>query len=190
VLEMLAELMANRAGQLTPFSSFAKQLRVAGDTVRRWTEVLESFYYCYLVRPYSANRSRMLRKEPKFYLWDWAAIRDPGARFENLVASALRKAVDHWNDFGSCNAELHFVRDRDKREVDFLVTRDSAPWFLVECKLSRDRGPTRALRYFQKLLSVPHTFQVVLDMPFVEADPFERGEVVTVPARTLLSMLP
>jgi hypothetical protein len=28
---------------------------------------------------------------PKAYLWDWSEVRDPGPRFENLVAMHLLK---------------------------------------------------------------------------------------------------
>ena len=41
---------------------------------------------------------------------------------------------------------LHYYRDRDGREVDFVVTDRREPRLLVECKLS-DADPTRGLRY-------------------------------------------
>ncbi len=42
------------------------------------------------------NVVRALRKEPKYYLWDWSQVDDAGARAENLVASALLKATHWW----------------------------------------------------------------------------------------------
>jgi hypothetical protein len=32
--------------------------------------------------------------------------------------------------------DLWFIRDKEKREVDFLVSENKNPWFLVEVKLS------------------------------------------------------
>lgn len=38
--------------------------------------------------------------------------------------------------------------------MDFLVTRDGRPFFMVESKLS-DTDPSSALRYFQDILTIP-----------------------------------
>ena len=59
-------------------------------------------------------------------------VDDPGARAENLVASHLIKAVHWWQDTGLGEFALHDLRTSTKREVDFVVTRDGEPWFLVE----------------------------------------------------------
>ena len=188
-VRMLAVLLEERAGQLCSFSSLSRQVRAAGDTVRRWTEVLESFYFCFAVRPWSRNLTRALRKEPKFYLWDWSGVRDPGRRFENLVASALLKAAHAWTDRGLADVTLHFVRDREKREVDFLLVRDGAPWILVEAKSTPSSEISSALAYYPEKLRTEHAFQVVLERPYVEADAFSHSDPVTVPARTFLSQL-
>jgi hypothetical protein len=83
---------------------------------------------------------------------------------------------------------LRYLRDKMKREVDFLVVRDGKPWFLVEAK-SADTTLSPALPYFQKVTDAPHAFQVVLEMPFVNADCFAQNAPVVVPARTLFSQL-
>ncbi len=141
------------------------------------------------MKPWHKNLGRALRKEPKFYLWDWAGIRSPGARFENLVASALLKAAHAWTDMGSANVRLFFVRDKEKREVDFLLVRDDSPWMLVEAKTSPSPGLSPALLHYHKVLGTQHAFQVVRDLPFVDADCFRETDPVKVPALTLLSQL-
>jgi len=70
------------------------------------------------VQPWHRNGTRALRKEPKYYLWDWSQVSDPGARGENLIASALLKSVHWWTETGRGDFGLHFVRDKQKREVD------------------------------------------------------------------------
>jgi hypothetical protein len=70
-----------------------------------------------------------------------------------------------------------------------LVVRDRKPWFLVEVKLS-DRVLSPGLGHFQRQTGARHAFQVVLDMPFVDADCFAQGAApLVVPARTFLSQL-
>jgi len=51
-------------------------------------------------------------------------LSDPGKRAETLVACHLLKAVECWTDLGFGDFDLFYVRDRKKREVDFLVTKD------------------------------------------------------------------
>jgi hypothetical protein len=58
------------------------------------------------------------------------------------------KAVEGWTDLGFGNFELRYLRDKERREVDFLVVRDRKPWFMVEVKLS-DTHLASALDHFQ-----------------------------------------
>ena len=188
-MEILAELLRQQVGQLTTYSYLSKTVRVSLETVRHWISTLEAMYYCFTVRPWHRNVARALRKEPKYYLWDWSQADSPGARAENLVASALLKAVHWWAEAGQGDFSLHFIRDKQKREVDFLVVRDQEPWFLVEVKNSSTSGLADSLHYFQKQVKAPHAFQVAMDAEFVDRDCFEQTAPVIVPGKTLLSQL-
>ena len=188
-LEMLALLLSEQAGRLVSYASLAKKIRVSVDTVRRWVLVLEALYYCFTVRPWSKNITRSILKEPKYFLWDWSQCRDEGSRCENFVASHLFKAAHFWTDTGLGDYSLHYVRDKEKREVDFLVTRNREPWMLVEVKKSSGAPLSRSLRHFSKALKVPHAFQAVVDDAFVDVDAFSYKAPVIIPARTLLSQL-
>ena len=63
-------------------------------------------------------------------------------------------------DFEGHKAELYFLRDVDKREVDFLVTVKGKPWFAVEAKLNNERLSPHLL-YFKDRLNIPFCYQVV-----------------------------
>lgn len=188
-LQVLAELLRQAAGQLTNMSSLARQIRVSVDTVRRWLETLEALYYCFPVRPWHRNVRRSLRKEPKFYPWDWSQVPAPGRRAENLVAAALLKACHFWTDHGLGDFALHFLRDKQGREVDFLVSRDDEPWLLVEVKLTAGRKVSDALRYFQTETGAPLAVQVGFDLEPEAVDPFAAPSPAIVPAATFLSCL-
>jgi predicted AAA+ superfamily ATPase len=146
-------------------------------------------YYCYLIRPWFRNVPKSLRKQPKVYLWDWSTVTDQGARYENFIASHLLKAVHFWTDAGFADYGLHFLRDKTKREVDFLITRNQSPWILVEVKSSGSKSISPNLKYFQKLLNSEHAFQIIADAQFVEQDCFTIKRPVKVPAQTFLSQL-
>jgi hypothetical protein len=71
-----------------------------------------------------------------------------------MVAAELQRAVVLWNDLGYGPFSLHFIRDKNKREVDFLIVDEGAPFLLVEAKLG-DTEPAKALRFFQEKLGIP-----------------------------------
>jgi predicted AAA+ superfamily ATPase len=71
------------------------------------------------------------------------------SRSENQIASHLLKFVHFLTDYEGHRAELSYLRDVDKREVDFLVTIDGKPWFAVETKLN-DTALSTNLLYFRE----------------------------------------
>ncbi len=189
LMEVLAELLQRQVGQLTTFSSLAKKLGKSDQTVRFWLKMLANLYFCFEIRPWAKNVTRSLIKEPKYYLWDWSLCDDEGSKHENFIASHLLKAVHYWTDCGFGKYHLYYVRDKDKREVDFLVTKDQKPWILIEVKSSDHKSISNSLNYFQEMLDVPHAFQVVIDMPYVNKNCFEEKGPIKVPAKTFLSQL-
>lgn len=188
-LEILAFLLSEQVGQLTSMSSFAKKINVTVKTVSSWLQLLESFYYCFRVSPWTKNVTRSILKEPKYYLWDWSAVKDYGSRLENVVASHLLKATHGWQDAGFHKCNLHFLRDKEKREVDFLVSREDKPWFLVEVKAKADFSSLKKLEYFQKMTKAKYAFQIAFDMPYVDKSCFDVFTPTIVPATTFLSQL-
>jgi len=188
-LETLALILSERSGQQLIYSNLATEVRVSADTLRRWVDTLCSLHFGFLVRPWFRNIAKSLRKEPKWFLRDWAQTGDPGARAETFVACHLLKAVDAWNDLGLGRFELRYLRDKIQREVDFVIIKDRHPWMLVEAK-HRGTELSPSLAYYQRLINAPHAFQAVVDLPFEEADCFAAAGPLVVPARTLLSQLP
>lgn len=188
-LQTLMLLLKNQAAQQITYSNLAKSTRVSVDTITRWIDVLETFYYCFRIRPWTKNISRSLLKEPKVFLYDWSQVSDPGAKAENFVASHLLKAVQFWTDCGLGQYDLHYIRTREKKEVDFVVSKNNEAWFLVEVKLSNHNKISPHLSEFQAQSGATHAFQVILDMPYVNKDCFKINSPVIVPAKTFLSQL-
>ena len=188
-IQLLAEMLQEEASHALNHSALAAKIKVSTPTLLRWMELLKNLYFCFTIQPWSKNLTRSLLKEPKIYLWNWALIDDHGAKLENFVASHLYKAVQFWTDRGFGDYGLYYLRDKDKREVDFLVTKNRKPWFLVESKASGSKGISKWLYYYQEKLSVPHAFQIGFDLPFVDRNCFEINQPVIVPATTFLSQL-
>lgn len=188
-IEILAKLLRSQAGSQVSYTHLAKAVRVSVDTIRRWLILLEEFYYCFRIRPWFQNVKRSLVKEPKVYLWDWAEVEGKGASIENFVACHLFKAVQFWTDHGYGEFQLNYLRDKDKREVDFIVIRDNQPWFIVEVKTSDSNRLSTNLSYFKHQLKVPHAFQVVFNKPYVDKNCFDYSDPVIVSLKTFLSQL-
>jgi len=188
-LKLLGMLLKEQCGQLVTYSSLATKIKVSVDTIISWIALLKAFYYCYTIQPWSKNISRALIKQPKLYLWDWSVLNDIGALHENLIASHLMKAIDYWNNRGLGTYGLYFVRDKEQNEVDFLVTKEEEPWFLVEVKSSSNQGISKALYKMQDQLKAPHAFQVCFDLPYIDKNCFEYSTPIMVSAETFLSQL-
>jgi len=187
-IKTLAQMLSDRVGGLISYSNLAGDLQVSVDTIRRWIDLLEEIYFCFRIRPYSNNISRSLLREPKVYMWDWSTVGDQGGRYENFIASHLLKFVHYLTDSGMGTFELCYLRDKDKREVDFVVIRDDLPWFLVEAKIA-DNSLSEHLHRFQSQLQAPHAFQVLLNLPFIDKNCFSEHKPIIVPAATFLSQL-
>ena len=97
--------------------------------------------------------------------------------------------MEGWTDLGLGDFHLGYLRDKEKREVDFILVRDGRPWVLVEVKKADERMGS-SLEHFQKQTKAAHAFQVVVDAGYVDADCFAKpGPPLVVPARTFLSQL-
>ena len=125
LVELLAEALPHRVGSPLSVRNLAEDLQVAHATVARWIEILENLYLCFRIPPFGAPRIRAVKKEAKLYLWDWSQTPGRGERFENLVACHLLKYCHFLEDTEGNRMRLRFLRDTDRREVDFVVARVS-----------------------------------------------------------------
>ena len=187
-LSALAEILSNRSGEQLVYKSIGCDLGVDEKTAKKWVKTLKYLYLGFEVRPWFRNIENSIRKMPKWYLRDWANIQDEGKRAETFIACHLLKAVEGWTDLGYGEFSIGYLRDKSRREVDFVVTRDGIPWFLVEVKKS-DTSLSEALGFFQKRTGAAHAFQVVMDAEYGEYDCFSIHLPRVVSARTFLSQL-
>ncbi len=187
-VETLFALLPERVGSLLSITSLAEDLKVSYNTVRSWLEVLERFYLTFSISPWTRRVTRATQKAKKTYLLDYAIIENEAARFENMIALELFRAVSTLNDFGHGPFGLHFVRNKEKEEVDFLLTEKRRPLLLVEAK----RGETDvapALKKFQGQLGVP-AVQLIDGGESFRRMKNDGQTVLVVPARMWLPRLP
>jgi predicted AAA+ superfamily ATPase len=174
-LEILSELLPGRVGSPLSIKSLSEDLSVDFKTAKHWIEIFERLYYCYRIAPYGAPRVRAVKKEQKLYMYDWTQVEETGFRFENLVASHLLKYCHFLEDTEGEKMELRFLRDTDKREVDFVVLKNKKPVFAVECKTG-EKGLSPHIKYFKERTDIPQYYQV--HMGTREASPFSNVAIM------------
>jgi hypothetical protein len=187
-LEMLASLLPERSAQPLSTKSLGEDLEVSYTSVKRWLNYLKELYYCFTLKPYSKSLARSLKKEAKLYLWDWSEIDNEGARFENLVAGHLLKYCDYLNDTGVGNFKLHYLRNKEKYEIDFLVADNKKCFFAVEVKLS-DQTPSPAWHKFMPQLKCPYAIQLVLTPHVYKIHEYSGYRVLVMSAANFLKYL-
>lgn len=175
-IEMMTAMLPERVGSLFSTASLSRDLEASIPTVNRWTSYLKELYYLFEVKPFTRSIPRSLRKEGKIYLWDYSSIQDESARFENLVACHLLKTCNYWTDTGEGVFDLFYLRDKEKREIDFLVVRDGIPWLPVEVK-SSDIEPSKNWPRFLSNLPCKRGLQLV-NRPVWNNHKLENGEVL------------
>ena len=181
-------MMPTRVGSPLSMNNLAGDLQVAFDTVKSWLLLFDAFYLTFRLSPWTAKISRSILKEKKVYLFNFPVIEDPGARFENLVAVELLRAVEAWNDQGAGKFSLHYLRNKEKQEVDFLLAENNRPVLLVETKVSAS-APTVSLLTFQNVLNIPAVV-LVKDQGVKKFFKNGRNNILVVTSYNWLSSLP
>jgi len=159
LIELLINALPERVGSPLSRKNLAQVIQVDQKTVERWLQILEQVYYCFRISPYGPPKIRAVKKEQKLYLWDWSEHQDPGKKWENFVASQLLKYCHYREDNFGDQMDLRFLRDTDKREIDFVLIRNGAPAFAVECKTG-EKSLSPHLKYFSERTDIPVFYQV------------------------------
>ena len=173
LLGMFLDMLRHRVGGLVTLSNLAGDLEISPKTAKTWLEVLERMYLVFSVRPYIKSLPRAVLKPPKVYFFDNGdVIGDEGARFENLIATSLLKRLHFLEDRDGYRYELRYIRDKEGREVDFLIVKEGKIEELIEVKFSED-NISNSLRYYAERLNPPKATQIVANL----RRPFDKGKI-------------
>lgn len=161
LLSLMLDALRHRVGGLTVLSNLAADIEISPKTAKSWLEILERMYLVFAVRPYTHSIPRAILKPPKVYFFDNAdVLGDDGARFENLVASSLLKRVHFTEDYEGYRCDLRYIRDKEGREVDFVVIKEDKVAELIEVKL-KDEDISKSLLYYTQRLKPLKATQIV-----------------------------
>jgi len=160
-------LLPEKIGSPLSINSLVGDLNCSFATAGNYLTALELGCLLFRIPPYANKIARSLKKEKKVYFYDWTRAATEAGRFENYAAVELKGKLDYWQDGGYGAFDLFYVRDRDGRKSDFLVTRDGSPWLLVEIKLSRSSIAYQHKKHRHVLGDIPF-IQLVLEEDVAE----------------------
>lgn len=146
------ELLMRQSGGMLDVAKIAAESQISRPTVSNWLEVYQVTHVVHLVRPFSQGGRREIIAQPKVFGFDtglvchvrgWDHLRtdDCGMLWEHLVLDSLIAAAV---------PKIQFWRDKQQREVDFVVPHGREAVDAIECKWKPDAFETRGLTAFRE----------------------------------------
>ena len=150
----LLKLIALRNGGLLAITDLAKEAGVSRATVMSHLDAMETAHVIRRVPPFHGGGHREIVRRPRVFAFDtglvahvqgWDSIResDRGLLWENLVLDELYAV--------SPPSAVHYWRDKNRREIDFVVEKSGGWVDTVEAKINPDALDTYALVEFRRL---------------------------------------
>lgn len=139
-LPRLLRALAHQAAQLANFTRLGATIGLDDKTTRNYVGVLERLYLVQRIAPWFRNRLKRLVKAPKLQFLDSgllaALLGGEGDRqafgplLETFVFSELAKQAGELES----DPAIHYYRDKDQLEVDFVLEDDQGRLVGVEVK--------------------------------------------------------
>ena len=166
------QLLMRQSGGLLDVSRLARESEISRPTVMNWLNVYEVTHSVHVVTPFSGGGRREIIAKPKVFAFDtgfvchargWDRLRpdDCGALWEHVVLETL---------IALALPSVHFWRDKQQREIDFVVPRRGDSVDAIECKWRVKAVDTRSLTAFRGLYPKGRNFIVA---PTIR-EPYER----------------
>jgi len=135
----LLHALLRQSGGLVETTNLARLTAMSRPTVGNYLAALEATHAVTILRPYHGGGRQELTHQPKAYAFDtgfvawargWSELHDQdrGLLFEHLVLETLQSLVP--------DGKVQYWRDKQKREVDFVIPRGRGACDAFECKWS------------------------------------------------------
>ncbi|MBI4229603.1 MAG: ATP-binding protein [Planctomycetes bacterium] len=168
------EMLLAQSGGIFEATRFASACGVSHTTIRNYLGALEATFVAHVVRPYSTRRSVEIVAAPKVYGFDtgfvchergWTSLRgeDLGALWEHYVLNEMHGRLQQ-------RRPIRYWRDKQGREVDFILVPRGKPPVAIECKWSAAAFDPASLLAFRRLYPSGRNLVVAHDVD----RPFER----------------
>lgn len=163
-IELLVQLLKKSIGTPVSYKSLADHLNCDPKSIELWLQWLENLFVVFKVPPYHRNLTDALKKKSKYYFYDTAQLyEEKGQRLENLVACSLLKENQFQEDCLGQEKGLFFIQNNNKKEIDFLVTKNEEPSIMIEVK-SKGENLSSNFQTFSPYFKNIQKVQIVKDL--------------------------
>ena len=145
------ELLMVQSGGMFEASSFAAPCEVSRTTIANYLSVLEATFVVHVIRPFHTHLATEIIAAPKVYSFDtgffcyyrgWESLReeDMGILWEHFVLNEIQARLQ--------TRDIHYWRDKQGHEIDFLLTPRGKPPIALECKWQSDKADWASMAIF------------------------------------------
>lgn len=150
----LLEAVLRQSGGMAEVTTLARACGLSRPTILNYLEIFQTTHVVHMLRPYHGGGRQEILQQPKLYGFDtgfvryangWNELRDAdcGMLWEHLVLDVLQTY--------SPDGRIHFWRDKQKREIDFILPAGRESVDALECKWRAAAFDPSALRAFRAL---------------------------------------
>jgi len=150
----LLRLLLRQSGGLIEVTKLARDCELSRPTVMNYLEVFEATHVVIRLIPHSGKRRGELVSQPKIYCFDtgfvafergWRELRgeDCGILWEHIVLETLQSIPSV--------REIKFWRDKEQREIDFVLPVSDDTYHAIECKWGTEGFDAKNLKTFRAL---------------------------------------
>ena len=171
----LVDVMAAWSSKFMDLSAIGAGLSIRRPTIESYLNALETLYLVERVRPWTKTDYDRVGKQSKLFMtdcglmasilgWRMDQIRLDSDRSGKLVETFAFKELAAQVDVSSSEYQLYHYRDREKREIDFIVERDDGALLGIEIKAgsSLNKADFKHLDWFQQHLSGNNAFTGII----------------------------
>jgi len=190
--QRLFELLVAQSGGIFEATRFAAPCEISRQTVTNYLAVLEATLAAHVVRPFSTRRATEIVSAPKVYAFDtgfvcylrgWRDLReeDLGILWEHFVLNELHACLQTQN--------IHYWRDKNAHEVDFVLRGKGRSPNAIECKWSAAQFDPRNLIAFRRQYPDGRNWIVAADVDQAYTRALKGIKIQFVDLRTLVGRL-
>jgi len=165
--QRFVEVIIANSGGIFEATRYARPCEVSRTTIANYLAVLEATLVAHVLRPFSSHRSTEIISAPKVYGFDtgfvcyyrgWHALRpdDMGPLWEHFVLNELHANLQ--------SRDIHYWRDKQGYEVDFVLVRAGRAPLAVECKWSASGFEPSSLQAFRRRYPEGESYVVAADV--------------------------
>ena len=171
----LVRILAAWSGKFMDVSAIGAGLSISRPTVETYVNALEALYLVERVSPWTrtdygrvGNRSKLFMTDSGLMSsvlgWNGEQVRMDADRSGKLIETFAFNEIAALVDAGYGRYDLFHYRDREKREIDFLVEREDRALLGIEVKAGSTigRNDFRTLRWFKENIAGDREFTGVV----------------------------